>query len=140
MLPYNYPLPNQTSDIVINIADLCKKHQVCTGEIYSALGGDYMLSVGRETKNYKFTGERDLIRSLQDLGFITLYDRDRNSSKIFFVCEKTFQWADYQKKNNVSKWYVRNIHSFKDFMLWFAFTVSLILGFIELLRSLKVIV
>ncbi len=138
---YTYPIPQQVGTLLRHLVERARENQIIT---FVAISRPSTSEIG--TRDYQFefiSGDKPLEMerlfgrpeyTLEALGFIKNVDYQ---SRRYLLTGKAYEWVDYQQKNRLRKWYIRNKDKIGEFfktlllLLTALLTVLQVLGLIS---------
>ena len=134
---FDIPIPKEQKELLLRL--------VCEARKCSVLSVGYFVHKPDEPPYYldfvfsaensiEITLPEDPVPGFEVLGFVKI----TGEHSIFFTL-KVFSWADYEKKNQFLKWWIRHSNVLKDIMLITAFLLSLALTILQILEKFKIL-
>ena len=129
-----YPLPDRLVEVLSALVGVAKRGQVLTvnceeqpsDEAYGAW--DLFISDPSATETIPVRGLREsAIKILCRLQLV-----DRLSDSEVFLLPAAFQRARYERKNRLSKWFLRTFPSVRDIFVGISFTLSVLLTIVQI--------
>jgi len=134
MYKYDFPMPKNYRGLLLDIVEISNREQSSTGQWYKKVAG-ITLYIGKNQSEFpEISG--DPMLAFHALNLIGIVEKTEKLST-YVLKPDAFDWANYQNKKALGKWFERLPGQVKTLMLFISFILSVILAYFQIANYLS---